>query len=73
MKNRENIEVLISEARRSVIDERELFSRRKEDIQRQREERQEEEFQKRAEKRRTKSECSWKNKVMTLLTIACAN
>lgn len=48
MRNSENTEVLISEARRSVIDERELFSRRKAEIQRQREERQEEEFQKRA-------------------------
>lgn len=54
MRNSENTEVLISEARRSVIDERGLFSRRKAEIQRQREERQEEEFQKRAEKRRKK-------------------
>lgn len=53
-RNRKNIEVLISEARGSVIDERELFSRRKEEIQRQREERQEEEFRNRAEKRRKK-------------------
>lgn len=74
MRNSKNIEVLISEARRLVIDERELFSRRKADIQRQREERQEAEFQnKRAEKRREKPECSWKNKVMTLLTMACGN
>lgn len=54
MRNSENTEVLISEAKRSVIDERELFSRRKAEIQRQREERQQEEFQKRAEKRRKK-------------------
>ncbi|XP_065933731.1 girdin-like [Magallana gigas] len=54
MRNSENTEVLISEASKSVIDERELFSRRKAEIQRQREERQEEEFQKRAEKRRKK-------------------
>lgn len=46
MRNSENTEFLISEARRSVIDERELFSRRKAEIQRQRKEIQEEEFQK---------------------------
>lgn len=54
MRNSENTEILISEVRISVIDERELFSRTKAEIQRQREEKQEEEFQKRAEKRRKK-------------------
>lgn len=59
MRNRENVKVLISETRRSAIDERELFSRRKEEIQRQREERQEETFEKRA--------------VFPLSTMACGN
>lgn len=49
-----NVEVPISEARRSVINERELFSQRREEKQLQREERQEEKFQKCAEKRRKK-------------------
>lgn len=49
-----NVEVPISEARRSVINERELFSQRREEKQLQREERQEEMFQKCAEKRRKK-------------------
>lgn len=46
MRNSENIKVLISEAMRWDIDERELYSRRKLEIQRQREEIQEKEFQK---------------------------
>lgn len=49
-----DVEVPISEARRSVINERELFSQRREEKQLQREERQEEKFQKCAEKRRKK-------------------
>ncbi|XP_062619501.1 uncharacterized protein LOC134281055 [Saccostrea cucullata] len=54
IRNKEDMEDLISEARKSVSTERDLFSKRKGEIQRQREEKQEEEFRKRAEKKRRK-------------------
>lgn len=68
MRNSENIKVLISEAMRWDIDERELYSRRK--LERQREEIQEKEFQKEQKNGEKKNKCSCKNKAMTLLNIA---
>lgn len=70
MRNSENIKVLISEAMRWDINERELYSRRKLEIQRQREEIQEKEFQKEQKNGEKKNKCSCKNKAMTLLNIA---
>lgn len=60
MRNSENIKVLISEAMRWDIDERELYSRRKLEIQRQREEIQEKDFQKEQKNGEKKTKCSCK-------------
>lgn len=56
MQNEEDMKMLISEARKSVTTERELFLRRKGEIQHQREERQEAEFEKRAKLKRKRLE-----------------
>jgi hypothetical protein len=51
-KNKQDMKMLISEARKSFATEKELFCRRKREIERQREERQESEFEKKAEIKR---------------------
>lgn len=62
MRNSENIKVLISEAMRWDIDEMELYSRRKLEIQRQREEIQEKEFQKEQKNGEKKTNAAAKTK-----------